>query len=104
MGELFRRYWLPVAISSEVGTRPVKLRILGEDLVLFRDLKGRPGLLYSRCMHRGTTLFYGHVEEEGTAGCSASTGPASISRASPIMVAAAIWHASPGIRWPSAMA
>jgi phenylpropionate dioxygenase-like ring-hydroxylating dioxygenase large terminal subunit len=69
MGELFRRYWLPVGMSADLGTRPVKLRILGEDLVLFRDLKGRPGLLYSRCMHRGTTLFYGHVEDEGLRCC-----------------------------------
>jgi len=69
MGELFRRYWLPVGISSELGKRPVKVRVLGEDLVLFRNLKGQPGLLYSRCMHRGTTLFYGHVEDEGLRCC-----------------------------------
>ena len=37
-------------------TRPKKIRLLGEDLILFRDRKGRPGLLYPRCMHRGTTL------------------------------------------------
>ena len=60
MGRVFRRYWLPVGISSEVGARPVKVRVLGEDLVLFRDLKGRPGLLYARCMHRGNeTILFG---------------------------------------------
>ncbi len=56
MGELFRRYWQPVATSEQATTRPKKIRVLGEDLILFRDRKGRPGLLYPRCMHRGTTL------------------------------------------------
>jgi nitrite reductase/ring-hydroxylating ferredoxin subunit len=68
-GELMRRYWHPVAIASEVTTTPRKLRVLGEDLVLFRDRKGRPGLLYPRCMHRGTTLYYGKVEDEGIRCC-----------------------------------
>ncbi len=45
------------------------MRLLGEDLILFRDRKGRPGLLYPRCMHRGTTLFYGKVEDEGIRCC-----------------------------------
>jgi phenylpropionate dioxygenase-like ring-hydroxylating dioxygenase large terminal subunit len=45
------------------------VRVLGEDLVLFRDRKGRPGLLYPRCMHRGTTLYYGKVEDEGIRCC-----------------------------------
>jgi nitrite reductase/ring-hydroxylating ferredoxin subunit len=48
---------------------PRKVRILGEDLVLFRDRKGRVGLLYPRCMHRGTTLYYGKVEDEGIRCC-----------------------------------
>jgi nitrite reductase/ring-hydroxylating ferredoxin subunit len=68
-GELMRRYWQPVAVSSEVTSRPQYVRILGEDLVIFRDKSGRPGLLYPRCMHRGTTLFYGRVSEEGIACC-----------------------------------
>jgi len=68
-GELMRRYWQPVALSSEVTHRPANVRILGEDLILFRDKKGRPGLLYPRCMHRGTTLFYGKVTEQGIACC-----------------------------------
>ena len=55
-GELLRRYWQPIAASAELGDRPRKVRVLGEDLVLFRDRKGRAGLLYPRCMHRGTTL------------------------------------------------
>ncbi len=68
-GELMRRYWQPVAVSAEVTTRPRYVRILGEDLIIFRDKMGRPGLLYPRCMHRGTTLFYGKVTEEGIACC-----------------------------------
>ena len=68
-GELMRRYWHPVAIADEVTATPRKLRILGEDLILFRDGKGRPGLLYPRCMHRGTTLYYGKVEDEGIRCC-----------------------------------
>src|SRR5471032_2519550 len=68
-GELMRRYWHPVAIADEVTATPRKLRILGEDLIVFRDRKGRPGLLYPRCMHSGTTLYYGKVEEEGIRCC-----------------------------------
>ncbi len=69
MGELMRRYWQPVAISSEVSDLPQKVRILGEDLIMFRDRKGRAGLLYPRCMHRGTSLFYGKIEDEGIRCC-----------------------------------
>ena len=68
-GELMRRYWHPVALAADAGTRPRKVRILGEDLILFRDKKGRPGLVYPRCMHRGTSLFYGKVEDEGIRCC-----------------------------------
>jgi len=68
-GEFLRRYWHPVAISSEVNSRPGQIRVLGEDLILFRDKSGRPGLLYPRCMHRGTTLYYGKVEEQGIRCC-----------------------------------
>ena len=68
-GQLLRCYWLPVAVASELTkTNPTKLvRILGEDLVLFRDLKGRVGLIADRCAHRGASLFYGRVEERGIA-------------------------------------
>ena len=68
-GELLRRYWQPVGVSANVTHRPQTVRILGEDLILFRDKRGRPGLLYPRCMHRGTTLLYGKVSEEGIACC-----------------------------------
>jgi nitrite reductase/ring-hydroxylating ferredoxin subunit len=68
-GEYMRRFWQPVATSKEATTRPRKVRLLGEDLILFRDGRGKPGLLYPRCMHRGTTLYYGHVEERGIRCC-----------------------------------
>ena len=69
MGELLRRYWQPIALSSEITDLPRKVQILGEDLVLFRDRRGRAGLLYPRCMHRGTSLFYGRIEDEGIRCC-----------------------------------
>ena len=68
-GELMRRYWQPVLASEHVTNRPREIRILGEDLLVFRDGSGRPGLLYPRCMHRGTTLLYGHVEPDGIRCC-----------------------------------
>jgi nitrite reductase/ring-hydroxylating ferredoxin subunit len=68
-GELMRRYWQPVGLSSEVMHRPASVRILGEDLILFRDKQGRPGLLYPRCMHRGTSLLYGKVTQQGIECC-----------------------------------
>jgi phenylpropionate dioxygenase-like ring-hydroxylating dioxygenase large terminal subunit len=69
MGELLRRYWHPVGLANDASDTPRKLRVLGEDLILFRDGTGRPGLLYPRCMHRGTTLYYGRVEERGIRCC-----------------------------------
>jgi len=68
-GEFMRRYWHPVALSERIGPTPQNVRILGEDLVIFRDRKGRPGLLYPRCCHRGTTLYYGRVENDGIRCC-----------------------------------
>ena len=66
-GELLRRYWQPVALSEELpaGGAPLAVGIMGEDLVLFRDDKGRPGLLGIHCSHRGTDLSYGRVEDGG---------------------------------------
>ena len=68
-GEFLRRYWHPVGISAQVKTRPQNVRILGEDLILFRDGKGRPGLLTPRCAHRGTSLYYGKVNDDGIRCC-----------------------------------
>jgi nitrite reductase/ring-hydroxylating ferredoxin subunit len=64
-GELLRRYWHPVATSDEATTVPREVRLLGEDLILYRDASGTPGLLEPRCCHRGTSLFFGRVEETG---------------------------------------
>jgi len=69
MGELMRRYWHPVGLSADAGATPRQIRVLGEDLILFRDGEGRPGLVYPHCAHRGTSLFYGKVEERGIRCC-----------------------------------
>jgi phenylpropionate dioxygenase-like ring-hydroxylating dioxygenase large terminal subunit len=69
MGELLRRYWHPVGLSGDAGSVPRKLRVLGEDLILFRDGRGRPGLVYPRCAHRGASLYYGRIEEAGIRCC-----------------------------------
>ncbi len=66
-GELLRRYWHPVALSSELPPdgAPQPVRVLGEDLVLFRDDQGRPGLLGLLCSHRCADLSYGRIEDGG---------------------------------------
>jgi phenylpropionate dioxygenase-like ring-hydroxylating dioxygenase large terminal subunit len=64
-GEWLRRYWLAVGLAAELGEVPQAVRVLGEDLVLFRDGEGRPGLLAVQCPHRGTSLVYGDVEPAG---------------------------------------
>jgi phenylpropionate dioxygenase-like ring-hydroxylating dioxygenase large terminal subunit len=69
MGELLRRYWHPVGLAGDAGTTPRAVRVLGEDLVLFRDGEGRAGLVDARCCHRGTTLYYGRVEARGIRCC-----------------------------------
>ena len=68
-GELLRRYWHPVGLSTEATDLPRAVRLLGEDLILYRDRSGTPGLLTPRCCHRGTTLLYGRVEEQGIRCC-----------------------------------
>jgi len=68
MGDLIRRYWIPALLSEEIpepDCPPVRVRILGEELVAFRDSRGRVGLLDEHCSHRGTSLFYGRNEEGG---------------------------------------
>jgi len=66
-GLLMRRYWQPAALVDELaGNRPIKpVRLLGEDLVLFRDERGRFGLIGRSCPHRGTDLAYGRLEDGG---------------------------------------
>jgi phenylpropionate dioxygenase-like ring-hydroxylating dioxygenase large terminal subunit len=69
MGELLRRYWQPVCTLDELGDLPKKLKLLCEELVVFRDKKGRVGALEPHCSHRGTSLEWGRVEEEGLRCC-----------------------------------
>lgn len=69
MGELLRRYWHPIGLAADANDVPRQVRVLGEDLILFRDGQGRPGLLYPHCAHRGTSLYYGRVEEGGIRCC-----------------------------------
>ncbi len=69
MGELLRRYWHPVGLQRDASSSPREVKILGEDLILFRDGQGKPGLVHPRCAHRGTTLYYGKVEERGIRCC-----------------------------------
>jgi 5,5'-dehydrodivanillate O-demethylase len=65
MGELFRRYWMPVAGSSEIASGAVRpVRVLGEDLALFRTDDGALGLVDARCPHRGASLAHGFVDRE----------------------------------------
>jgi nitrite reductase/ring-hydroxylating ferredoxin subunit len=68
-GEYLRRYWHPVMIESELQDLPIALRILGEDLVIFRDLSGEIGLLHRACAHRGASLEFGIVQEHGIMCC-----------------------------------
>src|SRR5260370_38629836 len=60
MGNLLRRYWIPACLSSEIAEPdgpPARVRLLGEDLVAFRDTDGRVGLVEEACPHRGASLF-----------------------------------------------
>ncbi len=71
MGEAMRRYWIPALMDFELpepDCDPVRVRLLGEDLVAFRDSKGRVGLLPDACPHRRVSLYFGRNEEEGL-GC-----------------------------------
>lgn len=68
MGKLMRQYWIPALLSQEIPAPdcpPVRVRLLGEDLVAFRDSQGRIGLLDEYCSHRNASLFYGRNEECG---------------------------------------
>src|SRR5262245_27746829 len=68
MGNVLRRYWLPILESDTLGPPdgpPRRVRLLGEDLVAFRDSRGRAGLLAEACPHRRASLFFGRNEENG---------------------------------------
>src|SRR6202007_2712828 len=68
MGNAMRRYWIPALLAREIAEPdgpPVRVRLLGEDLVAFRDSQGRIGLLDEYCPHRRASLFFGRNEECG---------------------------------------
>jgi len=65
MGELLRRYWWPVGISADLKNKPTFIRVMGEDLVLFRDGEGKTGVLGALCAHRRANLCLGDVEKNG---------------------------------------
>jgi len=68
MGDLFRRYWIPALLSEEVGEPdgpPVRVKLLSERLLAFRDTKGRVGVIDEFCAHRGVSLWFGRNEENG---------------------------------------
>jgi phenylpropionate dioxygenase-like ring-hydroxylating dioxygenase large terminal subunit len=68
MGELFRSYWIPVLLSEQLPERdgePVRVTVLGEDLLAFRDSEGKVALIEPRCPHRGADLFFGRNEGGG---------------------------------------
>lgn len=67
MGELMRQYWIPAALSRELAAdgAPMRLKLLGEKLIAFRDSAGRVGIMDHRCPHRCASLFYGRNEEGG---------------------------------------
>jgi phthalate 4,5-dioxygenase len=68
MGALMRQYWIPAALSSELPEpegSPLRVRLLGENLIAYRTASGAVGLMQNACPHRGASLFYGRNEGEG---------------------------------------
>ena len=68
-GEYLRRYWHPFMLASELEELPVAVKLLGEDLVVFRDKSRRLGLLHRHCAHRGASLEFGIIAERGIRCC-----------------------------------
>ncbi len=68
-GEYLRRFWHPVCMSMELTDTPRFLKIMGEELVAFRDGSGSIGLLHAHCVHRGASLEYGKIEQHGISCC-----------------------------------
>lgn len=64
-GEYLRRFWHPIMMTARLTDKPMAIRILGEDLVLYRDLSGDIGLVHKHCSHRGMSLEYGIVATHG---------------------------------------
>src|SRR3982074_555537 len=71
MGNLMREYWVPAMLSSELpqtDSDPVRVMLLAEQLIGFRDSNGKVGLVANNCPHRGASLFFGRNEEAGLRG------------------------------------
>ena len=68
-GEYLRRFWQPVAYVREIEKAPLRTKIMGEELVVFKDKSGAVGVLYLHCQHRGTSLEFGRAEEHGIRCC-----------------------------------
>jgi 5,5'-dehydrodivanillate O-demethylase len=68
-GRIFRRYWIPVEVAGDLGAKPKQIRILGEDLVLFRYPNGEPGLVGPKCAHRNAGMQHGTPEARGIRCC-----------------------------------
>jgi phenylpropionate dioxygenase-like ring-hydroxylating dioxygenase large terminal subunit len=68
-GEYLRRFWHPVAMTAQLGSTPLAIRILGQDLVVFRDGGGRIGLLHKHCAHRRASLEFARIEAQGIRCC-----------------------------------
>ena len=68
-GEYMRRFWQPICFSDDLQRLPRRVKILGEDLVAFRDRKGTVGLLELHCPHRGTSLEFGLIDGQGLRCC-----------------------------------
>ena len=69
MGELLRRYWHPVGLTQNLTEQPKLITVLGENLILFRDLSGRIGLVHKHCPHRRASLEFGRVDQRGIRCC-----------------------------------
>jgi nitrite reductase/ring-hydroxylating ferredoxin subunit len=68
-GDYMRRFWHPFLLSSQLGSRPLVVRVLSENLVLYRDLSGSLGLVHKHCAHRGASLEFGIIAEHGIRCC-----------------------------------
>jgi phenylpropionate dioxygenase-like ring-hydroxylating dioxygenase large terminal subunit len=68
MGDVFRQYWIPAARADELPSPdcpPLRVKLLGEELIAFRTTSGEVGMIQNACPHRGASLFFGRNEEEG---------------------------------------
>ncbi len=68
MGDLIREYWIPAFMANELSGPdgdPLRIRLLGENLIAFQSTSGKVGLVANNCPHRGASLFYGRNEDEG---------------------------------------